>query len=171
MAKKKIEVEMEDGFSEESKVSELEAQLSLLAGELKSSQENLLREAAEFENIKKRFEREKIEAVKFANFRFAQKLLSVVDALDAALGAPCESEETAKFKDGVEMTKEAFVKVFEEFGVKEIETSGEFDPNLHNAISKADFEGVESGRIGLVYQKGYICNGRVVRPAMVVVAN
>ena len=139
-----------------------------LADELNKVKEDLIRATADFENIKKRLEREKAEALKFANESFARDLLPVIDALEIAANLQSGDDEIAnKIKDGINLTIEQFKKCFEKYGIKEIDTNGEFN---HNAINYIETDEVESGKIATVYQKGYLYNDRVLRPSMVVIA-
>lgn len=144
---------------------------SELDSELAKVKEDLIRATADFENIKKRLEREKGEAVKFANESFARDLLPVIDALEIAANLQSGDDEIAnKIKDGINLTIEQFKKCFEKYGIKEIDASGEFNPEVHNAINYIQTDEVESGKIATVYQKGYLYNDRVLRPSMVVIA-
>ncbi|QKF69714.1 DnaK system nucleotide exchange factor GrpE [Campylobacter hyointestinalis subsp. lawsonii] len=139
--------------------------------EIAALKENLIRATADFENIKKRLEREKSEAVKFANESFARDLLPVIDALEIASNLQSGDDEIAnKIKDGINLTIEQFKKSFEKYGIKEISTDTEFNPEVHNAINYIETDEVESGKIAAVYQKGYLYNDRVLRPSMVVIA-
>ncbi|OCR91574.1 molecular chaperone GrpE [Campylobacter fetus subsp. testudinum] len=139
--------------------------------ELALAKESLMRATADFENIKKRLEREKGEAVKFANESFARDLLPVIDALEIASNLQSGDDEIAnKIKDGINLTIEQFKKSFEKYGIKEISTDAEFNPEIHNAINYIETDEVESGKIAAVYQKGYLYNDRVLRPSMVVIA-
>nr|WP_236846863.1 MULTISPECIES: nucleotide exchange factor GrpE [unclassified Campylobacter] len=142
-----------------------------LADELNKVKEDLIRATADFENIKKRLEREKAEALKFANESFARDLLPVIDALEIAANLQSGDDEiTNKIKDGINLTIEQFKKCFEKYGIKEIDTNVEFNPEFHNAINYIETDEVESGKIATVYQKGYLYNDRVLRPSMVVIA-
>lgn len=126
---------------------------------------------ADFENIKKRFEKEKVDLVNYANEKFARDLLPVIDALEMASNFNPEGDEfAAKIKEGINITIDQFKKCFEKHGVTAISTDGEFDPNVHNAMMRVESDAHESGAIVQVIQKGYIINGRILRPAMVSVA-
>ena len=97
-----------------------------LADELNKVKEDLIRATADFENIKKRLEREKAEALKFANESFARDLLPVIDALEIAANLQSGDDEIAnKIKDGINLTIEQFKKCFEKYGIKEIDTNGD----------------------------------------------
>lgn len=139
-----------------------------LEGELAKVKEDLIRATADFENIKKRLEREKADALKFANEGFARDLLPVIDALEIAANIN-GSDDIAAMKDGINLTIEQFKKCFEKYGIKEISTDGEFNPEVHNAINYIESADLPSGSIAQVYQKGYMYNDRVLRPSMVVI--
>jgi molecular chaperone GrpE len=139
-----------------------------LESELAKVKEDLIRATADFENIKKRLEREKADALKFANEGFARDLLPVIDALEIAANIN-GSDDIAAMKDGINLTIEQFKKCFEKYGIKEISTDGEFNPEVHNAINYIELADLPSGSIAQVYQKGYMYNDRVLRPSMVVI--
>ena len=147
--------------NEQNNESELESQLAKV-------KEDLIRATADFENIKKRLEREKADALKFANEGFARDLLPVIDALEIAANIN-GSDDIAAMKDGINLTIEQFKKCFEKYGIKEISTDGEFNPEVHNAINYIESADLPSGSIAQVYQKGYMYNDRVLRPSMVVI--
>lgn len=153
------------------KFDALNDESSKLKIELENAKENLLRATAEFENIKKRLEREKISAVCFANEGFAKDLLPVIDALEMARAQDVKGDEVAQnIKQGIDMTIELFLKCFEKHGIVPIATDGNFNPEFHEAMSYLEIEGVESGKIAQVYTKGYLINGRILRPSSVVIA-
>lgn len=143
-------------------------------------EDKFLRANAEFENIRKRLEKEKYQAISYANEQFARDLLPVIDALENALvvsNLASENEEQSldelkenKIKEGIELTINSCNKCFEKHGIKPISTDGEFDPNLHNALMQVECENKEKGQIVQVIQKGYTINERVLRPSMVSIA-
>ena len=151
-----------DALGDISKVEKLEKEL----GEIT---DKYYRANAEFENIKKRYEKEKADVASYANEKFARDLLPVIDALEIAANFDPEDDEFAK--KGILITINQFKKCFEKHGVSEIATDAEFDPNVHNAVLRVDSEEKQSGQIVQALQKGYMINGRVLRPAMVSVAN
>ena len=132
-----------DALGDISKLEKLEKEL----GEIT---DKYYRANAEFENMKKRYEKEKAD---IANFD------------------PEDDEFAKKIKEGILITINQFKKCFEKHGVSEIATDAEFDPNVHNAVLRVDSEEKQSGQIVQALQKGYMINGRVLRPAMVSVAN
>lgn len=141
-----------------------------LKAELEAWKDKFMRANAEFENIKKRLEREKDSALSYANESFARDLLVVIDALEAALKVEAEDEVSAKIKEGVQNTLDLFIKQLEKHGVREIDASGEFDPNLHQGIAKVDSAEHSPNHIVNVLTKGYQINDRVLRSAMVSIA-
>ena len=133
-------------------------------------QDRYVRANAEFENIKKRLEKEKNSALTYANESFAKDLLDVLDALEAAASMQASDEESKKFKEGVQNTLDLFLAKLAKHGVKVIATSDEFDPNLHEAMMNVDSPEHSSSQIVSVLQKGYQMNDRVIRPTKVSVA-
>ncbi len=131
--------------------------------------DRLLRLAAEFDNYKKRTVRERQEYVALANERLVKELLPVLDDLERALQAAAEHEE-AQLEDGVRLVHRSLAQLLAREGVEEIDTSGPFDPHVHEAMLAQPSDEAESGAVLDVIQKGYKIGGRVVRPARVIVA-
>lgn len=134
-------------------------------------QARYMRLMADFQNFKRRTEKEKSDIYAFANEKLVKELLDVIDNFERALavgtGAGGES-----FLEGMEMILKQLLGVLEKAGVAEIKALGEdFDPNFHNAVMTEDSSEYESGKVTAVLQKGYVLNGRVVRPSMVKVSN
>ena len=156
-SKQDDEVEQSDCYELEQKVQELE--------------ELRLRDLADFENMKKRNEKEKSQAIAYSNESFARDLLSVIDSLDSAASLEVDEENLTesleKIKEGINLTIEQFKKIFEKNGVELVDVENEFDPNFHEAIMQVDSEEHEKGQIVQVFQKGYKIRDRVLRPAMV----
>lgn len=130
-----------------------------------------LRLMADFQNFKRRTEKDKSEIYARANESIVTELLTVSDNFERALAEDTASADE-NFLKGMELIFEQFKGVLEKFGVKEIEAEGaDFDPNFHNAVMMEDTDKVESGKVSEVLQKGYTLNGRVIRASMVKVAN
>ncbi len=148
-----------------------------LREELAALNDRVLRLAAELENTRRRAEREKADANRYAIAGFARDLLSVADNLERALDAAPEDDENASetvtsFVTGVRMTSRALESVLERHGVKKISPKGEkFDPNLHQAVAQAPAPGVPQGFVCEVAQPGFVIGDRVLRAAMVIVSN
>jgi len=130
--------------------------------------DRLLRLAADFENYKKRAARERDETIAFANERLVKELLPILDDLERALSA-AEQHEEAQLEEGVRLVHRSLAGLLERHGVKPIETEGQFDPHVHEALLSQPSE-AEEGSVIDVVQKGYKLGERVVRPARVVVA-
>ncbi len=142
-------------------------------GESKSSEEDgdtrYLRLMADFQNYKKRVEKEKTDLYSYANEKLISEMLEVIDNFERALQQEGGGDG---FKEGMEMIFKQFSGVLEKAGLAEIPALGEeFDPNFHNAVMKEETEEYESGKVSGVMQKGYTLNGKVIRPSMVKVAD
>ncbi|MBI4858255.1 MAG: nucleotide exchange factor GrpE [Acetobacterium woodii] len=132
----------------------------------------LVRLQADFENFKKRSQKEKTEMYQFASESFATKLLPVMDNLERAEAALADASEEAKgYIDGLEMVFKQLKDVLKEEGLEEIVCEGPFDPNLHHGVAVGEDDEKEDQDIIDVFQKGYKFKGKVIRPAMVKVCN
>ena len=138
--------------------------------ELAELKDKYMRSNAEFENIKKRLEKEKSLALAYANENFARDLLDVLDALEAAASVETKDEVGEKFKEGVKNTLDLFLAKLAKHGVKPIMQHEEFDHNLHEAMMNVESAHHSSSAIVEVYQKGYQMGERVLRPSKVSVA-
>lgn len=144
-------------------------ELEAARDELASQREDFLRLAAEMENLRKRSAREAASARQYAIERFAGELLSVVDSLEMGLAAAGASAEA--LREGSEATLRLLVSALEKHGVGVVDPEGEpFDPQQHEAMTMQPSDTAEPGSVMTVVQKGYTLNGRLLRPARVVVA-
>ena len=158
--------------TETTEVSELEA-IQAKFDELKNEKDELydkyLRTLAEYDNFRKRSQREKDAIYGDATVDTVKKLLPVLDNFERALNYECKDEE---FKKGISLIQNTLVEVFENIGVKEIPAMDQqFDPNLHEAVMHIDNPAYEENIITDVYRKGYMLGDKVIRHTMVVVAN
>lgn len=168
--------EAEDKSKEEAKEETQETQEEESAEEPKAKdpeEEALnikyMRLMADFQNFKRRTEKEKSDIYAFANEKIISELLNVIDNFERALAAGNDGDS---FYQGMEMILKQLLGVLEKAGASEIAALGEdFDPNFHNAVMMEDSTEYESGKVTEVLQKGYILNNRVIRPSMVKVAN
>jgi molecular chaperone GrpE len=152
-----------------------EERVAALEAELAEQKDHLLRALAETENVRRRGQREREDASKYAVSGFAKELLSVADNLRRALDSLPESEvrdeRTRGLLAGVAATERELLSVFERHGIQRIDPDGErFDHNLHQAIFEAERPGKPGGTIIEVLQPGYVLHDRLLRPAMVGVA-
>ncbi len=152
--------------------SSLEDQVAELSAELDKARESALRAQAEAQNVRRRSESEVEKARKFALERFVEDLLPVVDNLDRALDvADRENEALKPVIEGIELTLKSFLDKLEKNKVLQIDPAGEpFDPEQHQAMTQLPNPDVEPNTVLEVFQKGYSLNGRLIRPAMVVVS-
>ncbi|NAW68416.1 nucleotide exchange factor GrpE [Vibrio sp. V26_P1S5P106] len=166
------DVEPEELSEQESKIAQLEAALLASEARVKEQQESVLRARADVENMRRRSEQEIDKARKYALGRFVEELLPVLDNLERAIQAVDNENEAIKpFLEGVELTHKTFVDAVAKFGVTVINPEGEaFNPEYHQAMSIQESPDHQSNTVMFVMQKGYELNGRVVRPAMVMVA-
>ena len=147
--------------------------LEVALSEAADYKDKYYRAHADFDNSKKRLEREKSNAVSYANESFAKDILAVMDSFDNALNA-IESadiengaEILTQMKEGVKLTHEQLAKVLEKNHIKVVDCEGEFDPEVHQAIMQVESENHEAGDVVQVMQKGYTIKDRILRPAMV----
>lgn len=158
--------------NESEQVNEMD-EISILQNEVQEYKDKYLRAYADFENTKKRLEKDKITAVSYANSSFAKDLLSVMDSFDGAIASidiidsDEQSEVLEKIKEGIVKTYEQLKKVLEKHGISEIECEGCFNPDVHQAIMQVEHEEKQSGEIVQTLQKGYSMKDQVLRPAMV----
>ena len=147
----------------------LEEQVQLLQAELEQLRAQTLLERADLENQRKRMAREVDAARRFANERLLGDLLPVFDSLDAGLAAA--GADGGRLREGLELTQRQLLKVAGDNGLQVFDPAGQlFDPERHQAISQADTAEVPPGHVAQVFQKGYVLNERLLRPALVVVA-
>ena len=149
--------------------SDPETLLAELQARADENWERYLRASAEVENVRKRAGRDVENAHKFALERFGKELLAVKDTLEMGLAVDGVSVES--LLEGSNATLKLLTSTLERFGIVEVDPAGEpFDPEFHEAISMQPSDDVEPGSVVTVVQKGYTLNGRLLRPAMVIVA-
>jgi len=152
----------------------VENELDLLQEELNALKDKYARVHADFDNIKKRLEREKYTAVEYSNEKFAKDMIPVMDALQMALSSSENvtdpQEHLEKLKEGIELTIKQFTTSLEKHGVTMVSHDEPFDPNIHNAVQSVDSDEVQSGQIVQTFQTGYKYKNRPLREAMVIVA-
>ena len=170
------EAPLEGTLEDEATVNESEETaddaLVRLEEELVTARDDALRAQADAQNVKRRAEQDVEKARKFALESFARELLAVVDNLERALEATAGQDEAVKpVTEGVELTLKSFLDALRKFNVEAVDPQGEpFDPNLHQAMSMVENSEVEPNSVIAVMQKGYTLNGRLLRPAMVMVS-
>ena len=166
------EAENSGAEPEVAEVAGADPDAALAEAEAKAAEnwERYVRAAAETENVRKRAARDVENAHKFALERFGKELLAVKDGLEMALAAS-ENASVESLLEGSEATLKLLGSTMERFGIEQVDPQGEpFDPEWHEAISVQPSDTVEPGSVLTVVQKGYSLNGRLLRPAMVIVA-
>jgi molecular chaperone GrpE len=151
------------------------ADFESLQAKVQEFQEQVLRSQAEMQNVRRRAENDVEKAHKFAVEKFVKELLPVVDSLEKAVesteGHESSGDLVASIRQGVELTLDMFLSGLKKFNVERLNPVGEpFDPQYHEAMSMVPAPNAEPNSVVAVMQKGYMLNGRVVRPAMVMVA-
>jgi len=151
---------------------ELTALLEDARGKADEHWDQVVRLQAELDNLRKRGERDLANAHKFALERFANELLPVRDSLEMGLAAfDAEGADPAKLHEGVELTLQMLTAALEKSAISEVNPLNErFDPEFHQAMSMQERDDVEPNTVVTVVQKGYTLNGRLIRPAMVIVS-
>lgn len=150
---------------------ELALMLEDARGKADANWDALLRARAELDNLRRRASRDVENAHKYGIERFVAELLPVKDSLELALAAATGGAEVDRTREGLELTLKMLSNVFEKFGVEEVYPQGaRFDPERHQAMTVQEGTGADAGTVTQVFQKGYVLNQRLVRPAMVVVA-
>lgn len=139
-----------------------------LKEELEAEQNKYLRLLADYDNFKRRAQKDRQDAEKFRSQSLLVDLLPVMDNFDRALSVETKSEESASLLKGVEMVQKSLLEAVKREGLEEIKALGEpFDPNFHQAVMQEKDETAEPGIVLMELQKGYTLKGRVLRPAMV----
>lgn len=147
--------------------------LEVAQAEAAEYKDKYIRAHADFENAKKRLEKDKANAVAYANESFAKDILAVIDSFENALASIEGADESnstevlEKMKEGVKLTYEQLKKILEKNSIKEIPCEGEFNPEVHQAIMQVESDAHQPGEVVQVMQKGYTIKDRVLRPAMV----
>lgn len=165
-----LEEEIESVKIDHRTLGELRDEVRELESELKEAKEALLRAHAEMENVRRRAVQDVEKAHKYSTEKFVKELLPVVDSLEKALEIGFDTDSQS-LHEGVELTYHLLVKSLEKHGVKVVNPLNEpFDPNRHEAMSMQPDSKVAPNTVINVFQKGYELNGRLIRPALVVVS-
>lgn len=157
--------------ADQADAGKLAAELAAAVAEVESLKDQMLRIQADAQNVRRRAEQDVEKAHKFGVEKFANEMLPIMDSLERAIEAFGDDEALASMREGVEMTMNMFLSGLEKFKMEQVNPLGEaFDPALHQAMSMVEAADAEPNSVIAVMQKGYTLHGRLVRPAMVVVA-
>jgi len=153
-------------------VENLQKQLAKAEQKAADNLDKALRVQAEMENLKRRTQKDLDSAHKYGLEKFAKELLSVIDSLELGIqAATSDIPEVVKLKEGSELTIAQFESVFAKFNIEALNPMGEaFNPEFHQAMTMVPSPDAEPNTVINVFQKGYVLNGRLIRPAMVVVS-
>lgn len=162
-----IQADNEEVALDSNDMKQLENSENLLEQRLKEAQDQYLRVHADFENVKKRLEREKAQALEYANQGILKDLLPIIDTIEKALESAKALDNGDKIAEGLELTLGNFIKMINKHHVEVIDTENGFDPNIHEAVMQVQNDNKEDGEIQQVLQKGYKYKERTLRPAMV----
>ncbi len=139
--------------------------------ELQIVQDKYMRLAAEFENYKRRAQRDQSDSIRYANESLIKNLLPTVDNLERAIQSGTDAGASGALIEGVQLTHKQFLETLGKLGVRQVSSSGEtFDPNIHQAVAQVESETAAPNTVVEEFQKGYFLHDRILRPAMVTVA-
>jgi molecular chaperone GrpE len=168
---KEKETDLKDVKSSSDTGEQVEPNIEAVKIEAKESYDRFLRLSAEFENYKKRVSREMNDLRKYANEALIRELLLVVDNLERAIDSSSGDSNSASIIQGVDLTLQDILKIFEKHSVKPIDSLGKtFDPIFHQAVAQEESESHPGNTVVKELQKGYTIHDRLLRPAMVIVS-
>ena len=170
-ADKSPEGEMKEVPLEEMTKTQLLDKIKEVQDSVEENYDLYVRSQAEMDNMKKRFQKEKQDLIKFSNESLVKQLLPVMDNLEKAISHSQDENSLNSLTEGVELTLKGLKNTLEKAGLEEVQALGElFDPNCHEAISEQEEDSVEPKTVLQELQKGYYLNKRLIRPAMVIVS-
>jgi len=157
---------------EEMTKQELLKKLNETEEEAQKNYDLYMRTYAEMENIKKRGIKEREELAKYANESLIREMLPMIDSLDKAIAHARDDQDSSALIEGLELTRDGLMKTLEKAGLEAVEALGKpFDPNFHEAVSQQRDDTVAPGHVMIELQKGYVLNGRLIRPSTVVISS
>jgi len=165
-------LEAEESVAEPTPIEQLAQQLTEATRRAEDNWDKFVRTQAELENLRRRSEKELQNANKYALEKFSKELLSVVDSLELGLQAAVgEAPDVMRLREGMELTLKQLNSALEKFSVRAVDPLGEkFNPDLHQAMAMQPSADVEPNTVVRVFQKGYLLHDRLLRPALVVIA-
>lgn len=168
----KLEAAAESISEEQQKINELELALAAAQQTVADQKDSVIRAKAEVDNVRRRSAQDVEKSRKFALEKFAGELLPIVDNLERAIESFDKEDEAQKpMLEGVELTLQSFLTTLEKFDINAVNPQDQpFNPELHQAMAMQEVEGVAPNTVIAVMQKGYELNGRLIRPAMVMVS-
>lgn len=168
---KGLKAELKDCEQVRDEAAEKMADLEKLASERDEFRDNFLRLSADYDNARKRMDREKTDVIKYANEGLIAELFPILDSFDSAISSISQTEKDRPFLDGLKLLQDKFHKVLEDNGLAVMKSVGEkFDPMKHEALMKVNSDIYGDGIVAEELRKGYMLGDRVLRPAMVKVS-
>ena len=166
------DAESEVTEAEDVSIESLSEQIEALKSAAADSLDKTIRAHAELDNVRKRATRDIENAHKYALDKFINELLPVIDSMELGLNASTDDEDISSLREGMDMTMKMFCSSLEKSGVKPVDPQkgDKFNPEQHEAVTVQEVDDAESGTVVITLQKGYELNGRLIRPAMVIVA-
>ena len=155
---------------ERSEIAAMEDKLRSVEKDLKELKDRHVRKLAEFDNMRKRTERERSEYFRLALLDLARGFLPIVDDLERAMSHASPEERSSDFGQGIGLIRRQIMDLWKRHGLEEVDTSGGFDPNVHEAVATEETEDLPPNTIVEVLRRGYLLNDRLVQPALVKVA-
>jgi len=150
---------------------DMAAALEGAMNKLQESEDRVMRLAADFENSKKRLERERETSLKYAEENILKELLPGIDNIERAMDQGKEANNMESLLEGIELTRNGLLATLEKYGVKAIDSTGQpFDPNIHEALAMEESDEIEPNMVLREFQKGYIYKERLLRPSKVIVS-
>jgi molecular chaperone GrpE len=160
----------DSAMEEKTKASEEDLKVKLQGMEKKATEnyDKYVRAVAELDNYKKRAVREKADAIKYGNENLLRDILPLVDNMDRAMEHACNSEDFNAFREGLKMLQQQLLGCLQKHGVEKIEAVGkDFDPNVHEAMLQVESKEHEASKVVGEFERGYLLNGRLLRPSKV----
>ncbi|MGH9316163.1 MAG: nucleotide exchange factor GrpE [Thermoanaerobaculia bacterium] len=155
---------------ERSAIAAMEDKLRSVERDLTELKDRHVRKLAEFDNMRKRTEREKTEYFRLALLDLARGFLPIVDDLERAMSHASAEERSSDFGQGIGLIRRQIVDLWRRHGLEEVDTSGGFDPNVHEAVATEETDELPPNTIVEVLRRGYLLNDKLVQPALVKVA-
>jgi molecular chaperone GrpE len=162
---------MTEGATERESYEKLAEELARTKEEAAENYDKYLRTSAELENYKKRAIKERADAINYGNEKILKDILPIIDSMERALDHSSNSQDFDAFVEGLNLIYEQLCSVLQKHGVERIDAVGqEFDPNFHEAMLQVESEDYENNTVVEEFEKGYVLNGRLLRPAKAAVS-
>ncbi len=160
-----------EGKDKQEEGNDMAVALEEAKNKLQASEDRVLRLAADFDNTKKRLEREREISLKYAEENILRELLPGIDNIERAMDQAREANDLKSLLEGVELTRDGLLATLEKYGVKAIDSAGQpFDPNIHEALAMEETDKMGPNMVMREFQRGYLYKDRLLRPSKVIVS-